>query len=160
MCILKGTCPACFICFGQLTNHTVFDGCPLEMNVPRDKWIGFKQSFRFAPYCNCFYCGLPQDRGSVKESPACHRNMTWGKGIICPWVDYGFIALWSIWHSEKLQSPFLATNQLPATTTYEEFVEWATEEDAVSGEYYKGLEGFVGFCEQWIASGRRTGNGV
>ena len=160
MSILRGTCPACFACFGKLVNHQVFDGCPLDMNVPRNQWITFKRSFRFAAFAYCYYCGLPQDRGSVKESPACHRNLTWGKGVICPWGDYIFIVLWSIWHTENLRLPFLAANQLDQDIVYEDFVDWATEEDAVSGEYYKGLEGFVGFCERWMASGRKAGNHV
>ena len=156
MTILKGTCPACFACFGELVKHDAFNGCGPAMTVPRDQWIvALKKKFKFVPYTYCYHCGLPQDRGPVRESPDCHRQVSWGKGKICPWADYIYIVLWSIWHRPDLRSTFLAAQNLSQDSTYDDFVEWAIEEDALAGEYFKGLEGFLWFCQQWMSSGRR-----
>jgi hypothetical protein len=158
MLILQDTCPACFATSGQLVKHIPFRECPTEMIVPSAGWIAFKRSFRFVPYTYCFTCGLPQDRGAIKESPDCHRCVSWGKGVICPWADYVFIVIWCIWHTPRLRSKLLTENGLSADITYDDFVEWAKEEDPLEGEYYKALEVFIRFCETWQASWQRVGN--
>jgi len=155
MMILKETCPACFVCFGQLVKHPAFQGCSEQMTIPQTGWVSLKRQFKFIPYTYCFNCGLPQDRGPIKESPDCHRGLTWGKGIFCPWADYVFIVIWSIWHVSERRATFLSHHNLDGDISYEDFLLWAMEEDALSGEYYKALEGFVWFCEQWMASWRR-----
>jgi hypothetical protein len=58
------------------------------MTVPSGQWITFKHRFKFVPYLYCFNCGLPQDRGSVKESPDCHHNLSWGKGVFYGLTTY------------------------------------------------------------------------
>jgi hypothetical protein len=155
MTILKGSCPTCFACFGVIVKHDTFKGCPLEMTVPNDQWLAVKGKFKFVPYTYCYNCGMPQDREPVKESPDCHHRVSWGKGIICPWADDIYIVLLSIWNTPNLHSSFLATHNMPHDVSYDHFAEWVTEEDALAGEYFKGLEGFVWFCEQWMALGRR-----
>jgi hypothetical protein len=40
--------------------------------------------------------------------------------------------------------------------TLETFIEWVTDENALLGEYYKGLEVFVWFCDRWMETSRRA----
>jgi hypothetical protein len=40
--------------------------------------------------------------------------------------------------------------------TYEEFVQFITDEDELGGEYYKGLEVFVWYCQGWLSSSRKA----
>jgi hypothetical protein len=154
MPILRDSCPVCFACRGQVVKHTAFRECPPEISVPANEWMSFKRLFKFDKYTYCYNCGLPQDRGPVKESPQCHRGLRWGKGVFCPWADYVFIVLWCIWNTPSLLSPMLAAFRLPTNITYDDFVGWVTEENSVAGEYYHGLEAFVWFCERWTSSGR------
>jgi hypothetical protein len=130
------------------------------MTVPGNQWISFKRQFRFERFAYCYYCGMPQDRGSVKESPDCHRQVRWGRGSFCPWSDYVYIVLWCIWHTTGLRASLVQFYGLSEIITYDGFVEWVTEEDQLAGEYYKGLEVFVWFCEAWMSNGRRVTQNV
>lgn len=156
MRIVVGKCPCCFARHGELMAHVPFSGCPTASAAIPTNWLPFKQIFKgkFIPFCYCYNCGMPQDRLGNGEAPDCHRSYVFKKGSFCPWADFIFISLWCLWHQPTIRANILEIFGVSPDTDYATFLNWITTEDT-PGEYYKGLEVFLWYCEQWLACSQR-----
>lgn len=154
MTIIQGKCPICFIRLGQLHDHKPWAGCDSSGNIP-NLWLGLKRSLKFEKFTYCYSCALPQDRGWNREAPECHRSFVFRKGVFCPWADFVYIAIWTLWHDVNKRALMTAKFSLSSDISYEDFASWIGSEEQMAGEYFKGLEVFLWFSEEWLSSGRR-----
>jgi hypothetical protein len=153
--LVRDKCPVEFVTSGQLLPHNAFAGCsyPEGLRVPMNNYLPFKRSFRnFEKFAYCWNCGSPQDRSGNQESPDCHRAFKYGRGMVCPWADFTFVAVFCMWHLPHLQAALLEAFALSSEMTYDDFVEWLALEEKEAGEYFKLLEVFLWYCERWHAS--------
>jgi Helicase conserved C-terminal domain len=156
--IVKGRCPVHFAtCGGQLVDRSNLDSskshltsCVLNgANFPFDDYKKFKSAFSYERYAYCYYCGLPQDRDRNGEAPRCHKDAGFGRGP-CPWADFPYVVVFSIWHTKGVREEMLAAFQLKGVTAYDEFVAWCTQEHAWNGEFTKMLEVFLWYCRKCL----------
>jgi hypothetical protein len=158
---VEGHCPVHFVTSaGQLEKHATaasnggssFQSCPLggsRDRFPFTKYLEFKKKFTFEPYTYCYYCGSPQDQNGRREAPVCHLRPGVGfGGKLCPWADFPFAVVFSIWHTKHFREEMMATFGLDKAMSDDEFAAWCNEEDAGAGEYFKLLEVFMWFCKK------------
>jgi hypothetical protein len=151
MSMVKKRCPICFVKKKDLRPHDV-QYCDKHAYG----WPSFKKAFKFEQYAYCFNCGLPQDRQRNGEEPDCHRKAgQYGKN--CPWKDFIFIVLFLLWDDVNIRLRFMDYFNLDNRMTFGDFKGWAGTEDSLKGEYYKGLEVFLWYCEEWINEQGRAG---
>jgi len=108
----------------------------------------FRQSFKFAQFAYCFYCGSPQERKFNNEAPQCHKDA--GFGYPCPWANFPFVVVLLIWHREDIRKEMMADFRLEEGTTYSRFQEWCIGEYPNKGEYVKMLEVFLWYCKMHL----------
>ena len=154
MLIIKGKCPICFVRSGQLHEHSPWVSCERSGDIP-NLWLKLKRSFKFEKYAYCYSCALPQDRSWNREAPECHRSFKFGQGIFCPWANFIYIALWTLWHDIDKRAFVITKFSLPPDISYDDFEAWIGTEEQMAGEYFKGLEVFLLFCEDWLSHNRR-----
>jgi hypothetical protein len=156
MAMTQGKCGRCFVTTGALLDHAPFLECPDDTFIVPGDWLrSVKSLFKFEPFTYCYNCGTPQDNRGAREAPDCHRKWKYKSGQHCPWADFIFIAVWSIWNVPVRRDAFLLRFGLPPSTGYEEFAKWLVLEDALGGKYYNGLEMYVWYCQQWLKTGIR-----
>jgi hypothetical protein len=117
-----------------------------------------KALFKFEKWTHCWNCGTPQDFKGNKEAPDRHRPWKYKKGEHCPWADFIYIAMWSIWNIPVHRDAFFSKLGLASYTEYETFAEWVVLEDALGGKYYNGLEMYMWYCNEWLKLGQRQGS--
>jgi hypothetical protein len=151
----QGKCGRCFVTTGRLLQHEAFHGCPDDgFSIPEHWLTSVKDLFKFPKFTYCWNCGSPQDRRGNRESPDCHRTFVFRKGTICPWADFIYVAIWTLWNHSVYRPALLCNFGLPSDTDYDQFSQWLIIEDALQGRYYNGLELYLWFHEQW-ANGNR-----
>jgi len=156
MTMVRGKCPIEFAATGRLLAHVPFRGCDrASVLLPPVGWLKYKRLFKFEPYTYCYFCGLPQDRDQNGKAPDCHRSFRFIPGTICDFADFTYLTVWTLWHTEASRVAMLANFGLPPLMDYQDFARWAVTEEMMDGEYYKGLEVFIWYCERWLTSGRR-----
>ena len=136
--------------------HEAFRGCPDDgFSIPPDWVSSVKNLFEFKPFTYCWNCGTPQDRRGNNESPDCHRSFKFQKGVICPWADFIYVAIWTLWNHPVHRSTLLRHFGLPSDTDYGRFAKWLILEDALGGRYYNGLELYLWYHQMWLEGGHR-----
>jgi hypothetical protein len=153
--LVKGACPVHFVTTGQLLKgHSSIELCQLDSagtTFPLSDFRAFKKKFCYKAFCYCFHCGSPQDHKGNGEALPCHRKAGFGHKL-CPWADFPYAVVFSIWHVEDVRREMMANFQMEeAATPYDRFKAWCTEEHSDRGEYTKMLEVFVWYCEKVLA---------
>lgn len=83
----------------------------------------------------------------------CHQSVKYGRNFKCPFEDFIFIVLYVLHHECTRHAAVFTKFGIPLDMTLEEFGGWCREEKARDGEYFKGLEVFLWFCEEWLKRG-------
>jgi hypothetical protein len=125
------------------------DSATRKIAFPFKKFLDFKHGFRYEPYTYCHYCGSPQDHKGNQEAPASHRQAGYG-GSPCPWSDFPYAVVFSIWHTNQAREEMMAHFQLEGAMSYDEFVAWCRKTEPGKGEYTKMLEVFLWHCEKLL----------
>jgi hypothetical protein len=150
MTMTMGKCALEFATTGLLLDHKAFSQCRPEAVTVPTTWQGYKRLYNWEGFSYCYFCGLPQDRNRNGEAPACHRAVSYG--VPCPFADFIFIVVWTLWHTDATRAQIIQDFGLLPDATYEQFAEWVVIEETMDGEYYKGLEVFIWYCERWLLS--------
>jgi hypothetical protein len=151
----RDQCGRCFVTSGRLLTHRPFYECPDDgVEIPPD-WLTLKTLFTFQPFTYCWNCGTPQDRRGNKESPDCHRGWKFERRAECPWANFIYIAMWSLWHDPLHRANFLREFGLQPNMDYVQFEKWVVDEDIQGGKYYNGLEVYMWYSREWLKYGRR-----
>lgn len=162
---VEGYCPVHFVTSaGGLERHhgsinringgSLFHSCSLDgggSRFPFKSYLEFKKQFTFKAYDYCYFCGSPQTQKGRGEAPSCHLRPGVGFGSqLCPWADFPFVVVFSIWRTEIFRKDMMAAFKLDETMSYDGFKLWCKEEDRNGGEYFKMLEVFMWFCRKTL----------
>jgi hypothetical protein len=151
----RGKCGRCFVTKSELLAHEAFHDCADDgVNISADWYASVKSLFSFKGYTYCYNCAVPQDRRGNGESPDCHRHWAFKKGSICPWADFIYIAIWSLWNHPFYRAKFLQDFGLP-DLNYDGFAQWVVQDDPLSDRYHNGLEMYLWYCQIWLDTGLR-----
>ena len=155
MKITEGKCGRCFVTKSELLVHKAFHDCGDDgVNISADWFSSLKSLFSFKEYTYCYNCAVPQDRRGNGEAPDCHRRWPFKRGSICPWADFIYIAIWSLWNHPAYRAQFLEDFGLP-DLNYDDFAQWVIQDDPLSDRYHNGLEMYLWYCQMWLDKGLR-----
>jgi hypothetical protein len=153
MKMFQGSCGVCFAKTGAFLKHDAYVGCGGNKSGVPEAWRGFAKAFVFEKFHYCYYCNMPQERAGNGEGPQTHRSHIFKAKTPCAWADFVVITLYCLWHIPNRRSDLLSHFLLRKTMDFEEFTRWVTQDDT-PGEYFKGLEVFLWYCERWLEKGK------